>query len=177
MLTDPTTQRREGTVWVMVLLSDGAAGRQRPPCGWAALSPHSRSPTNRLATSTGDGRPDYGTRGEYGFYGLCPTGNPGILLGELLDSRDTGGVFDGFPFCSDESVSTRHFCAPDLGETPPRASVRQTGCLASGPNTLDWDGETTGDRSEQNIYAVDIGQVYPNDVDCDALYDVDDYAP
>jgi hypothetical protein len=173
-LTDPSTQRREGTVWVMVLLSDGAAGASDPVRLGGAL-PDEPEPYQQIPDVTGDGVQDYGVAGEYGFYGLCPPGDGTSTLGELVDSRDPSGTFDGFPFCSDENPAARHFCAPDIGEVATRLGEPnwQSGFR---PNTLDLDGVLTGDSSEQHIYEVDLGTNYPNDGACDNLYDVDDYA-
>lgn len=103
-LLDPRTSRREG-VWVMILLSDGAAG---------ASDPVRRNGEKREAAKpyqeTFPGSGIYGLPGEYGAFGLCPAGTPS-QLGELVDTADevAAGIV-AFPFCSDEVPETRHFC-------------------------------------------------------------------
>jgi hypothetical protein len=105
-LTDPDTARTLGSVWVMVLLSDGAAGASDPvrrgltvPPGAAPYPPSQPPPA---------GWQPYG--GEYGAYGLCPYG-PGTELGDTLESPFV------LPYCSDELPETRHFCLNRM--TPP----------------------------------------------------------
>jgi hypothetical protein len=137
--------------------------------------PREPEPYQQIPDVTGDLIQDYGVAGEYGFYGLCPPGDGNLNLGELVDSRDPSGTFDGFPFCSDENPASRHFCAPDIQEVAARLGEPN---WLSGfrPNTVDLDGVLTGDTSEQHIYEVDLGTTYPNDPECHNLYDVDDYA-
>ena len=72
-LVNPETVRRFGTVWIMVLLSDGAAGQSDPV----------RRNKNKLETglpfskASADPLAPWGIPGQYGSYGLCPFGNPG----------------------------------------------------------------------------------------------------
>jgi hypothetical protein len=105
-LLDPRTSRRTGTVWVMILLGDGAAGASDPVRrnGDKLLAP---LPFNETAPGSGV----YGIAGEYGSLGLCPYGTPSTR-GELTEVSDDISAFTipVFPYCSDEEVETRHFC-------------------------------------------------------------------
>lgn len=125
-LTDPRTTRRAGTVWIMILLSDGAAGASDPVrrngskidqaapyeevrrFDWRQRLNPDLNNANR-ANEYGVGiNADTGAiiqRGGYGWLGLCPIGtisSPGRLV-----TNPTGRVF---PFCSDVDVFSRHFC-------------------------------------------------------------------
>ncbi len=128
-LTDPKTTRRAGTVWIMILLSDGAAGASDPvrtngskvdqALPYEEVSRFDwRQRTNASPTAPnksglyGEGiRADNGAsvaRGGYGWLGLCPygtTSNPGQLVKNLTGKN--------FPYCSDPDVFTRHFCLSD----------------------------------------------------------------
>ena len=121
-LTDPITSRREGTVWVMILLSDGAAGASDPVRSYGAkrIGSDPYEPVliydwqlrNNSDFDMEDGNNAsvgrFGnTPGDYGAFGLCPYGTIG-RLGELF----TGEFFE-FPFCSDGDPITRHFCLTD----------------------------------------------------------------
>lgn len=188
-LTDPTTERREGTVWVMVMLSDGAAGASDParrfgqiPVAPQPYTPNAdHDPVNNVYS--------YGLRGEYGSLGLCPYGSPSTSnLGELTDTADEDPL--GFPYCLDEQPETRHFCYP-------RVRAQQGGDSSVGGPTEYGIGFGPGARDrnynyslseEQNaaagrFYDIDVGN-YPEGFEgygtvttsCDLFYDVDDYA-
>jgi hypothetical protein len=100
-LVDPRTTRTNGSVWIMVLLSDGAAGASDP------------------VYNTDDGtvlEPENGAyiydtvnlqRVKYGGLGVCPAGTSPAANAELTDFGETPIAF---PFCSDEVPETRHFC-------------------------------------------------------------------
>ncbi|MCB9456186.1 MAG: hypothetical protein H6671_09380 [Anaerolineaceae bacterium] len=104
-LADPNTIRETGSVWVMVLLSDGAAGASDPAT--RAGQPVSRADPYRDPAYDPPNYPNDPQPGEYGAYGVCPYGypdNPGELVQDL-----------GFPYCSDKLPETRHFCiSPDV---------------------------------------------------------------
>lgn len=125
-LTDPRTTRRAGTVWIMILLSDGAAGASDPVrrggskidqaapyeevrrFDWRQKDNPDTGHTNR-ANEYGVGvNADTSAiiqRGGYGWLGLCPYGTttqPGRLVTNI-----TGRAF---PYCSDADVFSRHFC-------------------------------------------------------------------
>lgn len=123
-LTDPRTTRRAGTVWIMILLSDGAAGstdavrRNGYKINQAAPYEEIRRYDWRQRTSTTSNNRsnEYGAgidartgailpRGDYGWLGLCPYGTPD-QPGQLVKNR-TGLVF---PYCTDPDVFSRHFC-------------------------------------------------------------------
>jgi hypothetical protein len=142
-LLDPLTTRRTGTIWVMVLLGDGAAGGSDPV----------RQNGRRLRDGSFN-NPDTGARTEISAYAdwgqikanwedwwQSPDGTPykdNIRYGtNLNEARTQYGAFGlcppgtptartsltreyapgevaRFPFCSDEAPETRHFCyAPD----------------------------------------------------------------
>lgn len=101
--------RTEGAVWIMVLLSDGAAGASNRVTrnGFQAT----RSNPYAIATNGSGAYDPVGfpldpsgpaSQYSYGSYGLCPFGtaaNPS----ELITSND-------FPYCSDIDPASRHFC-------------------------------------------------------------------
>lgn len=163
-LLDPNTSRRFGAIWVMVLLSDGAAGASDPvrDDGRKLGTPN---PYFVNAADEFDPIP-----GEYGTYGVCPYGIPGSPA-ELVDierEMDTTGS-PKFPFCSDEDPASRHDCDfrpardepdamwdNDFVENPPGATTTE--------EILEWN------QARGNLYDVDIGTQ-----DC-TYYDVDDYA-
>lgn len=139
--------RREGAVWLMVLLSDGAAGASNPVTRYGTgnlatapvFSRETRTgtlidPSNPLNNTTVSFPVVQAIPGEYGAYGLCPYGTPG-QPGEIL--RDTV-----FPYCSDTLPHTRTFCGDDTVANPP--------------------------------FNVVMGN--PSYPECEQFYDVDDYA-
>ncbi|MBI1258617.1 MAG: hypothetical protein GC204_14205 [Chloroflexi bacterium] len=110
--------RREGSVWIMVMLSDGAAGGSNPITRYSPnntdihpVQPYAVDPgSGRLQPLPGDGGPvlggPSGTNGGYGIFGLCPYGTDPATGGtptQLLTSLN-------FPFCSDLDPATRHYC-------------------------------------------------------------------
>ena len=107
--------RREGSVWIMVMLSDGAAGGSNPITRYNPnntdihpVQPYAIDPgSGRLSPLPGDGGPllggTTGTNGGYGIFGLCPYGTSGSPS-ELLSPQRS------FPFCSDLDPATRHYC-------------------------------------------------------------------
>jgi Flp pilus assembly protein TadG len=147
--------RREGAVWIMVLLSDGAAGASSPAYrnGTVATQPNVYN-----AGTNGGTNP---VAGQYGGYGLCPYGDNPATNSAYTGSnrinayRDNGTPYPAelmhditFPFCSDIQPQTRHFCADATVPTNP----------ADAPN---------------------IGPVrveLSDDAACERYYDTDDYA-
>lgn len=151
-LTNAATSRREGTVWVMIMLSDGAAAASDP----VRAEGFKRAPINpyveieeynwRLRNDPVPSRGIYGSNGstsaEYGAYGLCPFGRIGAptRLGELIT-----GNSDQFPWCADQDPFTRHFCLPNdgrpVGMANPSnpASNNSTNSFGTGfsPNAVD----------------------------------------
>lgn len=194
-LLDPDTTRREGTVWVMVFLSDGAAGAS-DPVRRAGFKPnrarpyYDRSVLNepyedwggysalvRFGKSSAEQSPGI----QYGWFGLCPIGTPG-LRGQLTR---TDRLVE-FPFCSDEEPQTRHFCTPpnkdeeNVGKNcaDEAASVYSHG-FAPGSRDRNYDCTKTLEENLAmgNIYDVDVGFVGTESEDtCSLYYDVDDYA-
>jgi hypothetical protein len=191
-LLDPATTRRTGTVWVMIMLSDGAAGAS-DPVRLNGRKPAQAAPYYDYGTDRANWRnytdPSgftwnnlirYGAGGEYGSFGLCPIGTP-TERSELTTPEAT----IAFPFCGDEQPETRHFCRPP-GENPDNVGIKcpsGTGEEDYGfaPGSYDDDYEC-GLSFDENllagrVYDVDIGN-FPNETSstCDPLYDVDDYA-
>lgn len=108
--------RREGAVWMMVMLGDGAAGASSPISRDAITLPSPAQPFAQVAggvyrplrgtppdlTDTTPSRSIYPPAG-YGSFGLCPYGtqaNPGEILIDIA-----------FPFCSDKRPETRNYCS------------------------------------------------------------------
>lgn len=192
-LLDPNTTRREGTVWVMVFLSDGAAGasdpvrragekpnRARPYYDRAVLSePYEAWRGINNLVRFGKAAEEQAPGISYGWFGLCPVGTPGAP-GQLTRTDRLAE----FPFCSDELPHTRHFCTPP-GEDPINvgkncanegASVYASG-FAPGSRDNDYDCSLDLDvnLSRGNVYDVDIGAEGAEGA-CSIYYDVDDYA-
>jgi hypothetical protein len=106
--------RREGAVWIMVLLSDGAAGASDPMARngndlGAQANPFRRISANVVPVAGADygSAPGTGLSG-YGTFGVCPYGTP-ATPGELLDPTETN-----FPQCSDEAPQSRNFCRENV---------------------------------------------------------------
>jgi hypothetical protein len=102
-LLDTYVGRTEGAVWIIIMLSDGAAG---------ASDPVRRNGEMPIQTEpfvdAGGGL--WGFQGDYGAFGVCPYGtqsNPLELVDNEMDGTDEVYLF---PFCSDEEPETRHFC-------------------------------------------------------------------
>jgi Flp pilus assembly protein TadG len=151
--------RREGAVWIMVLLSDGAAGATSPAWrnGNLAQTPLPYQPgpvpggTSPVGRSFIEG---------YGAYGLCPYGedpstgtSPEHSGGRSLrpynaNSRPYANeiLMDlDFPFCGDFQPYTRHFCNDRVQPATPDLV---------GPNRVELSDEPS----------------------CDTYYDPDDFA-
>jgi hypothetical protein len=195
-LLDPATTRRTGTVWVMIMLSDGAAGAS-DPVRINGRKPQQAAPYYDYGPDSANWRtainPDpatgfftipnlirYGAGGEYGAFGLCPIGTPSARS-ELTDHEEQ----IQFPFCGDEQPETRHFCRPP-GEDPKQVGIQcpsedgpKKHGFAPGSYDIDYDCDASFDDNlvAGRIYDVDIGN-WPNEsaATCDPLYDVDDYA-
>lgn len=190
-LLDPTTTRRAGTVWVMIMLSDGAAGASDPVrlngrkpletnpyydygadrASWQSYAPPGLPIVHNLIR--------YGSAGEYGAFGLCPIGTP---TERTRLTQVTGQV--GFPYCGDTLPESRHFCLPQnsdpktVGVQCPSGAALGYG-FAPGSYDIDYDCSISFDENllAGRVYDVDIGN-FPNQTasECDPLYDVDDYA-
>jgi hypothetical protein len=176
-LLDPNTSRRFGAIWVMVLLSDGAAGASDPVRRTDPLAtdfdpdkggrklnttkPYIRNDaTNELAPEAG----------EYGAFGVCPYGAI-IDPGPVVDTYTTGLTF---PYCSDDIPETRTLCdfrPADGVEAMQDADYEESPLNASG-TTIESSAEILQwNQDRGNLYDVDIGTTE----DC-TYYDVDDYA-
>lgn len=141
--------RREGAVWIMVLLSDGAAGASAPVFrnGTLAQPPVPYNPSGINGGTAPVGR---GFANGYGAYGLCPYGfdptdasapprtrssnayntNQAPYPAELLQDLR-------FPYCTDVQPYTRHFCGDRVAAPSPDQI---------GPNVIDLADEASCDR-------------------------------
>ncbi|MBE2182916.1 MAG: hypothetical protein IAE89_05790 [Anaerolineae bacterium] len=177
--------RVDGAVWIMVLLSDGAAG---------ATDPILRQPTDGSQPLTAPGAslynvpsivndplfmldyerlgfaPEALTGATYGGYGLCPFGttdHPSELTSDM-----------SFPFCSDERADTRTFCYPpppasdtrvlQPSSRPINLQVNAANLQPVPPNRNNWYPYT-------HAYVDPNTTMNPNALPCEQIYDVDDY--
>lgn len=155
-LLNPRTTRQKGSVWVIVLLSDGAAGATDPVLKADGNAPSGTNPYNRNggAAMVADRAVDPAVspvQGEYGAFGFCPFN---------LASDPTGGHVTSnpptFPYCSDTDPTTRHSCNTDLDNDP---------------DTKQDDREIEG-VVNQRLGNNQIGA----DAECVNRYDADDFA-
>ena len=112
-LTDSDTIRRDGTVWVIVLLSDGAAGATDPvpqsPGGTLDLpAPYERE--DGSSDPAGNPAPD---TGNYGVYGFCPVGTAADPTGYGAQNITSENCSD-----ADPSPDDRNACLTDLDGDP-----------------------------------------------------------
>lgn len=177
-LLDPNTSRRFGAVWVMVLLSDGAAGASDPVRRTTDLS-RSFEPdkggekleeaqpyraNNATSPPTLDPKP-----GQYGAFGVCPyatRNNPG----PVADTYPNGA---SFPYCSDRLPETRTLC-----DFRPSGGIENMQDFDYDPAPTSASGTTITDTAEILQWNQDRGNLYDVDIgttDC-TYYDVDDYA-
>jgi hypothetical protein len=180
--------RGEGSIRIIILLSDGAAGGSDPvrrnriiPVGANPYEPVSQT-FNRNTFVTPDTSPEdwgvnrFGTPGDYGAFGLCPWGT-GAEPGELLLTDNEPTIL--FPYCSDESPTTRHFCRLRPDDVAIAGEDIEYG-VSFEPGRLDveYNLALPVEGQETHIYDVDVGN-YPDAASmgiCSPLYDVDDYA-
>ncbi len=114
------TRRTEGAVWIMVMISDGAAGVSDPVRNGGNTIP---DPIDYPYTREG-------FQVTYGGFGLCPAGTgPSSGAMDRPDLGDIGESPRSFPFCSDELPETRHFCFDPAEVTPNEMDVASfAGC-------------------------------------------------
>lgn len=151
-LVDERTIRKDGVVWVIVLLSDGAAGRT-DPIPDAPFDPENRpvvdpaKPYERLGASDPPSPADdpAPVGAQYGAYGFCPWGpDPNNTRGFLRE----GGIV---PACADQDPDERHACGTDLDGDP---LIKQ----------------------DQEIDLITQQYIDSSDPECLYEYDADDYA-
>ena len=182
-LVNPRTIRQSGTIWVIVMLSDGGAGASDP----VRRNREDVSPAQPYTWVSATN--SFGLQGQYGAFGVCPYGTP-TQPGELvLTDGETQPA--AFPYCSDELPYTRHKCnfrpVYTLTDGPDDPLPSLTRLVGSTKRTVPvlgdagylFAGETNGPASEEeelefnrinnNLYDLDLEG-------CDLLYDVDDYA-
>ncbi|NJR72357.1 MAG: hypothetical protein HC782_04905 [Gammaproteobacteria bacterium] len=205
-LLNPNTSRRFGTIWIVILMSDGGAGASDP------VRRNGRK-LNEFEPYIKNSKGTFGVTGEYGAFGLCPIGSPEQgnpnVWGELVNyANDRPNPQEATtPFCADESPASRHTCDFRPLLTLPNHPSRNT-FLAAGVSPLqDNDYKGAGDaggpaagstaaqvvawnRLRNNLYDVDIadtagtytvttkdGKTYTLPRGgCHPLYDVEDYA-
>jgi Flp pilus assembly protein TadG len=138
--------RREGAVWIMVLLSDGAAGASAPALRNGAVPTIPRYFSTDTSGNTVPQTPAGGASW-YGAYGLCPYGVQ-TTPSEILQDQP-------FPFCSDINPNTRNWCSDVAAAAIPEQA---------GPNRI----ELTDDSANPSAS--------PRSNRCQTHYDVDDYA-
>ncbi|MEM6285114.1 MAG: hypothetical protein AAF787_23180, partial [Chloroflexota bacterium] len=191
VLTDPTTIRQDGTVWIIVLLSDGAAGATDPPPGPQGIEtdpnnqdmrafpdPDASGPdtlvpreANPYARIDNDGNsfddftePAAPVSAVYGTYGFCPYGRDPDAPAENIDedAYNTNGVITG-----------------PIGPIGYAARSEPPFCADADPNTrhacgTDLDGDKWRKNNELEITGVLRQQI--NNDECAYVYDADDYA-
>jgi hypothetical protein len=168
-LLDPETSRREGAVWVMVMLGDGAAAAT-DPVRLSGFPPNEPDPYLDTG-NTVNGYTRYGVAGGYGYFGLCPYGTvtdpaPGLM-----------SYPQNFPYCSDPEPTTRHFCRVQEGNEPGPPAFGPG--FAPGSHARSYDNNLTLEQNALigNVFDVDVGPFYPDPgSSCDIHYDADDYA-
>lgn len=103
-LANPATKRENGAVWVMVMLSDGAAGAS-DQANMFSLAEQRKNLAPAIPYLVEPASPQ---RGDYGVYGVCPYGKPDDppnLRTELVADKA-----QNFPYCGDLVPESRHFC-------------------------------------------------------------------
>lgn len=171
-LLRPRTRRTEGAVWVMVMVSDGAAGVSDPVRNGAdVVVPIDDYPYT-----------EFGYEVTYGGFGLCPAGSPPGSQGrpdlpDLVDLTNESGSDTQpmvFPFCSDELPETRHFCFdPAAVDSPSDLNIlMRTECetvydvddyardwadFVAGIRSLDPDTAATGMTQLPTIFTIGFG--------------------
>lgn len=119
-LLNPNTSRRFGTIWIIVLMSDGGAGAS-DPVRRNGVKLNEFNPYKPIVTGTAPNTvTTYGVQGQYGSFGLCPFGTPSEP-GELITYHNdifmkaANGSPNSFPqgavpSCADEDPVNRHTC-------------------------------------------------------------------
>jgi len=173
--------RREGAVWIMVLMSDGAAGSTNP------VSRDGGNPAKPdIYNITGGNNVPLAANPAnraYGAFGLCPYGTQ-AQPSELL----TSGA--GLPFCQDIFPEARRFCNPTAAAQLPSQIVidAATNCYEFynvddfARDWADWvglaelPGAFTGTGSSRvteqqlpTIFAIGFGLNFANDTDPNTL--------
>lgn len=158
VLTNPGWTRRDGAVWVVVLLSDGAAGATDPIGGGNEARPYLRA-DNSQDWRIDDAAP---IAADYGVYGFCPNQAQNDS-GELVDS---GVLLDAVPpHCTDLDPETRHACGTDIDgdpnnklplEIPLITSIQDTAPNLSDPGCASYDPDDYA-RDWADFVAMDRG--------------------
>ncbi len=149
-LLDPVTTRRNGAVWIVVFISDGAAGASDVFFIEDATAPDGFR--EAAAANPYEGQGLTPTVGEYGAFGVCPYGtfdDPATLMNDTQ------------PFCSDFDPSFDPDATPNDG--------------TDGRHFCNRDGATDDDYDDFLARILPDPASNPDDV-CIAEYDVDDYA-
>lgn len=163
-LLNPRTVRRFGTIWIIVLLSDGGAGAS-DPVRRNAQKLIAGNPYFRVGVAPNI---TYGRPGQYGAYGLCPYGTPSNP-GELVRGADDPGLAYVFPYCSDEDPMTRQFCdfrplltLPQFGNNRTAMQDDDYVPYIAPDNNSHPRFDTYVDGSGTLVYALKSGQTLPS---------------
>ncbi|HVU12075.1 MAG TPA: hypothetical protein VHD90_12395 [Phototrophicaceae bacterium] len=136
--------RREGAVWVMVMLSDGAAGASNPITHYqgsdeahalAAADPYNKN-GDAYDPAPGVNGPSTNplnpSAAGYGAFGLCPYGTAPGTVGSNDTTTGPSQIFswtDHAPFCEDLQPETRHFCGLSQQGQPDAALDLDPNCF------------------------------------------------
>ncbi|MFZ4828277.1 MAG: TadE/TadG family type IV pilus assembly protein [Phototrophicaceae bacterium] len=163
-LLDPATTRREGAVWVIIMLSDGAAnGTERidvdPNTGATDPSPYNPAPS---AYNPQPGQAGFvagaGRRGDYGALGFCPHGTVG---GNPYDSPGAQGYADpdrDNVLCNDTKPYERNYCNTDRDGDGIKTELELDGVLIqtlASPGTFSYAGNACRELYNADDYARD----------------------
>lgn len=165
--------RREGAVWIMVMLSDGAAGASNIMARTNATGNLvlAQAANPYFVNASGYFEPQ---AGEYGGFGLCPYGdstNPSSLITRTA-----------FPRCGDTRAETRNFCGDFQGNPDLRAINATPNCNADfydvddyARDWADWIGLAdlpgsatgtgtgrVGDQQLPTVFTIAFGLTYAN---------------
>ncbi len=132
--------RREGAVWVMVMLSDGAAGASNPITSYQSQNLRAADPyfKNGNAYDPAPGvngpstSPQNAGAAGYGAFGLCPYGTAPNTVGSNGTTTGPSQIFnwtDFAPFCEDLKPETRHFCGLTQQVQPDATLDLDTNCF------------------------------------------------
>jgi Flp pilus assembly protein TadG len=103
-LLNPRTIRTNGTVWVMILLANGAAGGSDPLRRSRETIPAPAPYAWNVSNAS------FGISGQYGSLGICPYGTPQRPAELTLPGNDSASRAARPPYCANESPRDRQFC-------------------------------------------------------------------
>ncbi|MEO0563731.1 MAG: hypothetical protein AAF125_16615 [Chloroflexota bacterium] len=157
-LVDPLTTRQEGAVWVIVFLSDGAAGATDPiPFDDTGSANFEADPYNRVGNVYDPNVGAAPIASVYGEFGFCPWGTPTDPTG-FTESDPADGNRNDLIYCLDRDPNSRHAC--------------NTNASGNDVWTKESDDEINGVLQQRitNNAREDVLR------ECEEQYDADDYA-